>query len=479
MKTEEAFEPTVWAERLAMALEALAPRMGTSVPEEVDGLVRANRSAGIRSYDQYPDLAQKAQHDPAPSTAFEESRAWLDDEPNDVMAALREHPVINQALAGSGEDEEVQLMGPYWMSRVDLKALSTRLVELAAETDGRSAACTFQRFLTQGEARELAGYDVTLFRGLELNRRLDVGEGAFLAPYGEVESICGPYRVSTIGHPRGGRWEVSPPDEGLKDAAAFVRELAWGPCVSSTAQDLSGTLTTEFRFSAEGDAREDPSSSFEFPEDQETVRDLLCIATGSHVIAWRRYVRVAKWMEGIDPNFEAGWSQGSVWESDPWRPNALSDEATEWFLAMIHGWGRYGGDHRLLRLAIRRLAESRSRIGRLGTEDRILDTAIALEAMYGPFDTKITYNLGMRAGHFLGKDSAERMKISCKVKDFYGARSALIHGSKGRTKRTSPQEAQEHGFDVARRTLLKLLHDGRAPDWDTLVTSAEGGGRES
>ena len=60
MKTEEAFEPTVWAKRLAMALEDLAPRMGTSVPEEVGGLARANRSAGIRS-----------------------------DEPSDVSAALR------------------------------------------------------------------------------------------------------------------------------------------------------------------------------------------------------------------------------------------------------------------------------------------------------------------------------------------------------------------------------------------------------
>ena len=110
MKTEEAFEPTVWAERLATALETLAPRIGTSVPEEAEGLVRANRSAGIRSHDQYDDSAQKADHDPAPSTAFEECHVWLDGEPSDVMAALREHPVIDQALAGSGEDEEVQLV---------------------------------------------------------------------------------------------------------------------------------------------------------------------------------------------------------------------------------------------------------------------------------------------------------------------------------------------------------------------------------
>ena len=71
------------------------------------------------------------------------------------------------------------------------------------------------------------------------------------------------------------------------------------------------------------------------------------------------------------------------------------------------------------------------------------------------------------------------MKIFRKVKDFYGARSALIHGSKGRWKRTSPEKAQENGFDVARKTLLRLLHDGRAPDWDTLVISAEEGGHVS
>ena len=117
----------------------------TSFRAELEILHLQNDKGGAEALDttaldQYPNLAQKAEHDPAQSTAFEESQAWLDDESSDVMAALRKHPVIDRALAGSGEDEKVQLMGLYWMSRVDLKTLSMRLVELTAETDGRNAA---------------------------------------------------------------------------------------------------------------------------------------------------------------------------------------------------------------------------------------------------------------------------------------------------------------------------------------------------
>lgn len=139
-------------------------------------MAKANLSTGIRSGDQYHNLAQKAEHDPTPSTAFDESHAPLDDESRDVIATLREHPAVIHPLAGSGEAEEVQLMGLYWMRRVDLRTLAKRLVELTAETDGRNAACAFQRFMVLGEARQLARQDITLFNGLELNCRLDTTE---------------------------------------------------------------------------------------------------------------------------------------------------------------------------------------------------------------------------------------------------------------------------------------------------------------
>ena len=92
----------------------------------------------------------------------------------------------------------------------------------------------------------------------------------------------------------------------------------------------------------------------------------------------------------------------------------------------------YQGDRDRLGLAIRRLGGLPSRIGRFGTEGRVLDTAIALETMYSLDASEITYKLETRAGYLLGTNGEERMKIFGKVKNFYNARSALVHGSRGK-----------------------------------------------
>ena len=472
------FEHSCWIEGLAASLMALAPMVRPRVPhEEVDGFGRVHGYTGWMSFEEYRALAMRVEHDPNAEVAFEESHLWFDDDPADVKAVLCEHPVIRQALDHSGQSQAVHFLHPYGEFRVELKTLALSLTKLAIKTDGRNAARTLHQFLTLGEARGLKAYEVTLFYGLKLDCRLDIGEGAFLAPYEDAKAISGEFPFMNFRHFPTGIERRHPLDEAPESIAALVRELTWGPAITSTKVNLNKILTTRFRFSFEEEIMEDPSSTYQFPRDHETVRDFLCIATGEQQVSRRQYVRVDKWMEDLDPNVRFGWTSGKWWVNDWWSENHFSEDSAEVFLEMVRAWRMYQGDRDRLGLAIRRLGGLPSRVGRFGTEDRILDTAIALETMYSLDAPEITYKLKTRAGYLLGTNGEERIGIFRKVKDFYVARSALVHGSRARRKRIDLWKALSDGRQLARETLLVLLRDGRDPDWDRLVMSAGEGGQ--
>ena len=119
-----------------------------------------------------------------------------------------------------------------------------------------------------------------------------------------------------------------------------------------------------------------------------------------------------------------------------------------------------------------RLAEALGRSGQYASQDKILDVAIALERMYEPDSPEVTFKLKARAACFLESDTAERKRVFKEIGNFYTARSAIVHGPKGKKKRTaqSEEEAFDSGFKLARRSLLKLLGEGPAPgEWDDVI----------
>ena len=119
-----------------------------------------------------------------------------------------------------------------------------------------------------------------------------------------------------------------------------------------------------------------------------------------------------------------------------------------------------------------RLAEALGRSGQYASQDKILDLAIALERMYEPDSPEVTFKLKARAACFLESDTAERKRVFKEIGNFYMARSAIVHGPKGKKKRTaqSEEEAFDSGFKLARRSLLKLLGEGPAPgEWDDVI----------
>ena len=107
-------------------------------------------------------------------------------------------------------------------------------------------------------------------------------------------------------------------------------------------------------------------------------------------------------------------------------------------------------------------------------DDKILDVAIALERLYEPENPELNFRLKTRAACFLEADMDGRKEVFKEIGRFYSARSAIVHGGK-RKKHDEDQIAEdrlavfETGCELARRTLLKLLRDGRPEDWNDVV----------
>ena len=334
------------------------------------------------------------------------------------------------------------------------------------------------RFLTSGEAHELEAYEITVFNGLKLDRHIDLADGAFLAPYHEVVSTCGEYPSDSPRHVRAEGKYYHPSADVPEGSAALVRQLTWGAAIAPVDSDelwLADASTMRYQLITEdvpGGGLDRHEISRRRFQDHDRFVDFLCIATGEPQEYRFWYFKVDKWMEGLDLDSGSSVINGWGWKG---RKDSLSEADADLLLKIIRGWKAYQGDQDRLELGIRRLAILPSRAGRFVTEDRLLDTAIALETMYNLDAPEITYKLGTRAGYYLGANGEERIEIFRKVKDFYNARSALVHGSRGRSRRIDLEKVLSDGRELARETLLALLRDGSTPEWDSLVMSGEVG----
>ena len=118
---------------------------------------------------------------------------------------------------------------------------------------------------------------------------------------------------------------------------------------------------------------------------------------------------------------------------------------------------------------VARLSEALARDGRFAVDDRILDVAIALERMYELEGGELSHKMRTRVAWFLGMDAESRARAFKAAKEFYDARSAIVHGRKKQAHVRKRHEAFNKGFDLARRSLFRLLREGPPDDWDALV----------
>ena len=423
-----AFNAADWIARLAAALEDVAAQARPAFPFSPETPHYGPLDEYWPSiHRQYRDLAARAKHDPAAAQLFAESPLWLKSDPIEARAILREHPLLRPGLIGSGKREGVGfILATHDWFHVELKSLVSHLAKRAMKDSGEQAAQLLHRYLTAGAEANLPAYEITLLHGLKLDRRFDLSRDAYLAPYADVRATYGLPDEPENQNPSRSNHPVR--------TTALVRSLRWGPGVAPPPD--SGDFSTsracvpKVKYRFPGDYEIDLTDRF--LDDNKVLVDLLSIATRSPLVSHTSFVRVAKWVEELDPNFACGFRNSSAYLSDAApKEHPFSQQDATAFASLAGRWCTYRGRRDVIDLAIRRLAASFARVGGpFSAEDRILDVSIALEIMYGPIKHKLTHQLATRAKRLLGQGTDQRGWISARVKSFYEVRSAIVHGQK-------------------------------------------------
>ena len=242
-------------------------------------------------------------------------------------------------------------------------------------------------------------------------------------------------------------------------ALVLAREMTWGPCFVSpkTSKDIG-----------KGMPRPRPSFRWLAESHSGIVFDLLSILT-SHRVQVLSVHNCAPEFVDVNSNFGPG-SCVSFLRDDRWAKKEFTQEHVSDLQDLLLKWSGFKGERDTLELAVNRLASSIQRNrGQFWLQDRILDTAIALEVMYKLNSSEISYKLAVRAGHLLANKIDKRVDFYKKAKAFYRSRSSITHGEK--KQKGNIKEAADSGFDLALMTLEKLLEMGKFPDWDKLVMS--------
>ena len=128
---------------------------------------------------------------------------------------------------------------------------------------------------------------------------------------------------------------------------------------------------------------------------------------------------------------------------------------------------------------VSRLSEALTRNGRFALHDKIVDVSIALEGMYDLPRGGVTQALEERVSGFLASEGESRDRIGKNARAFYDARSAIVHSRSVEGSPFATGAAFVSGFDLARRSLFKMLREGPPEDWAAVTGGASEARRTS
>ena len=426
-----------WVDRLAEELDLVAK---STTGEPTIALQSVDPPFPRLSSQSYNALAEKATSDHKSRVIFDAYLPKPNSDLDETIAILRSHPTIGQELHSSGGEEAIMMVTPNGGFRVDMPRLVWHLTWNAIKLrDATVPAAALAKYLSLSDKNLLPGYEITLFLGIDVGQRFDIGEGAFIAPYGEIVDL------GLLKEEENLPWGDFVDFRELR-AAALVRKSAWGPGIRPpfTSRTPAEEMVPDVKFTYLNNLK-----------DSSIVIDLLTILTRCQLnIVSIRY-RCAEFMENIDSNFNSGTGNQFLGLPAPWRYSSsrkLLEVADVKVLSeFLNLW-----DHENPKLehVARRLATSVSRRGRFGPQDSVLDLAIALESMY-EITTELTFKLATRAGYFIGSSAEDRKKIFDDIVQFYRVRSDIVHGRQ--VNKQNLRVAVENGFAMARETLLNLL----------------------
>ena len=115
--------------------------------------------------------------------------------------------------------------------------------------------------------------------------------------------------------------------------------------------------------------------------------------------------------------------------------------------------------------------------------DKIIDLGIAFESVYLPKDTidQLSFQFRLRASWHLGKDKEDREKLIDEFQAIYTLRSKAVHNGDVSKKiqirkgeeRIDTSEFIPRAQDLCRQSIMKILEDGKFPDWNSLILGEE------
>ncbi len=463
----EEFDTGGWIERVAAALPALARAQGPYLEEywrhkpPMHTIVDGRDGAPFSLEDMF-DLYTEVRYSKVfgKEAHYEPLRAVLDA----VRYALLSHPTLERvAVAGRlvGEND-------FWMrilnSGMSISAshLIAGLMARAAELSGdrfRTAVRELDAFLSpprDGEAVGVLGTldegcDTLLFYGLTVTERIDFGDGTAILPCGEVRRFVEEELLVELA-PGGARFH------DLRSVGAIVRPFRWRPVFRR-------------RGSVNEPMTEPPGPFF---SEARTFLDLIALSHATPVLplatisdcidrSGGRLLGREKHGPGFYQKWPADGLDGFA-ECPMLKPAALR-EAREAFEV------RESAQFCRLAPIISRLAEALGRHGRFADEVRTVDVAIALERMYELPKRRKSQKLADRASGFLGTDAQDRQRVWESVKRFYDARSDIVHSGPQGASLFRNGAAFVTGFDLARKSLFKLLREGAPKDWNELAVA--------
>ena len=461
----EEFSEGNWIDRLAQELHGLAEAQKPYLPERRDYRPRVQGPVGewesyVRAValDDLRILYATARHNigMGAEEGYAPLRAVLDR----ARYILIAHPTLARVIGPTiGRDDFwVQILNAgSSTSPTDLIAgLMARAAELPV-CGYRAAAAELHGFLTpageegsDGVPGELdIGYNAVLFYGLTLTERVDVADGMTLLPFEEVRPFVDESLVTELA-----RWGVE--FHGWRSVGAAVRPFRWRPALQRTGREG-------------GPVVESPEPFF---VQARTFLELLAVTHGAAVLPvamlnhciHRSAAQLLGWEENGSSFYRGRSAQGfDGFDECPELAREALGEAMEAFEI------RLGERYACMAPIMGRLAEALGRDGRFAVEDRILDVAIALERMYQLDGGEISHKMRTRVAWFLGADAESRLREMKAVKEFYEARSAIVHNRKRKEVTHRRHDAFVKGFDIARRSLFKLLREEPPEDWDALV----------
>ena len=378
----------------------------------------------------------------------------------EVQRVLATHPAWAGLMDPSDDRGEIRIRILNKGGLVTLSGMIGGLMARGMEVpeDGfRVAAAELNALLGSDEDLQRApgpgylsvGYHVVLFYGLRVTRKVSLPGNIVIMPFEQLdafvdEEVLQNVVPSVISHHR------------QKSVGALVQPFRWKPEFRNRDDDSTPALDWGGSFFKDAEDFVELLAMFH-------TASAICLATIPYCIH-----RTASYLLG-QPHYHGSYQWGrsaqsfdSLTESTDLSLDALN-EASEAFE------GRQSANYQYCVPIIARLAEALARSGRFQTDDKILDVAIALERMYELEGGEISFKLKTRAASFLETSTDGRRRVFQDIEKFYDVRSGIVHKRKKPPSAETRADAFTRGFEVARRSVVKLLRDGPPQDWNEMV----------